>query len=193
VSYDQLLARVARERGLLESCTSEGKRKLRDRIRQLDNGEVAWQKCQAQLYGPRIGEASLIPGVPEFFGLCRERGIQVQIVSHKTEFSAYDASQTNLRTAALQWMASHGFFDPKGLGLTTDDVFFASTRQEKINRIAQIGCSVFIDDLEETFLEASFPRMTTRILYEPGRDVPAPPGVVWMSNWQEITEYCFGS
>jgi hypothetical protein len=193
VSYNDVLTRIASERGLVESGIPESKRKLRDRIRQLEDGEIEWQKCQALLYGSRIGEATLIAGVPEFFQLCRERGVKVYIVSHKTEFSRYDTSGTNLRSAALQWMTANGFFEPNRLGLTRDHVFFAGTRQEKIDRIASLGCTDFIDDLEETFLEGSFPPGTTRILYEPGRESPAPPGVVWMNSWQEIGEYFFGT
>ena len=193
VSYDELLARIARERGLLQSDTPETKRQLRDRIRQLRDGEIEWQKCQALLYGPRIGEARLIEGVPRFFELCRQRGVQVYVVSHKTEFSQYDGTRTNLRTAALQWMTANGFFEPNRLGLSLEDVFFAGTRQEKVDRIAGLGCTDFIDDLEETFLEISFPAATTRILYEPGRESPAPLGVLLMKTWQEISEYFFGT
>jgi hypothetical protein len=193
VAYNELLAQIARERGLLDCGISETKRKLRDRIRQLEGGEIEWQKCQALLYGPRIGEATLIEGVVRFFELCRRQDVKVYIVSHKTEFSSYDSTGTNLRTAALQWMSAHGFFEQNRLGLTEGDVFFNGTREEKIDRIANLRCTDFIDDLEETFLEKSFPATTTRILYEPGRGSPAPPGVLWMNTWKEISEYFFGT
>src|ERR1051325_6940804 len=62
------------------------KRSIRDRIRLLPDGEIEWQKCQALLYGQRIAEAKLVEGVADFIRLCRERGIPVHIVSHKTEF-----------------------------------------------------------------------------------------------------------
>lgn len=193
VSYNELLARIARERGLLDCAVPETKRQLRDRIRRLESGEIEWQKCQALLYGPRIGEATLIEGVSRFFRLCRRERVKVYIVSHKTEFSKFDSTGTNLRTAALQWMTAHGFFESNGLGLTEQDVFFAATREEKIDRIATLRCTDFIDDLEETFLEESFPRNITRILYEPGRESSAPPGVLWMNTWKEISEYFFGA
>jgi hypothetical protein len=193
VTYDEVLARIALERGFLVPSPSQTKRKIRDRIRQLEDGDVEWQKCQALLYGPRIGEARMIEGVPRFFELCRTKGVKVYIVSHKTEFSRYDTSGTNLRTAALQWMTANGFFESNGLGLTMSDIFFAGTRQDKINRIAELRCTDFIDDLEETFLEEAFPANTARILYEPGRESPVPAGVAWMKSWREISEYFFGS
>lgn len=193
VSYNELLARIVRERGLLDSAVSGTKRQLRDRIRRLQDGEIEWQKCQALLYGPRIGEARLIDGVARFLRLSRQHGVKLYIVSHKTEFSPYDTSGTNLRTAALRWMTANGFFEPERFGLNERDVFFAGTRQEKVDRIVSLGCTDFIDDLEETFLEASFPKGTTRILYEPERESPTPEGVLWMNTWQEISEYFFGT
>jgi hypothetical protein len=191
VTYDELLTKIARERGLINAADVLTKRSIRDHIRQLPDGEIEWQKCQALLYGQRIAEARLIEGVAPFMGLCRARGIPVYIVSHKTEFSHYDPTQTNLRTAALNWMLANRFFEAGGLALERRDVFFAGTREEKIERIRELGCTHFIDDLEETFLEASFPPTTARILYEPGRQHPAPHGVALMRTWQEIRDYFF--
>ncbi len=192
VSYDEVLARIVRERGLLDSFDFGTKRTIRDRIRQLPDGEIEWQKCQALLYGSRIGEAKLIDGVPQFFRLCGGRGVKVYVISHKTEVSQFDTAGVNLRQAALGWMTANRFFERDGLGLDPQDVFFAGTRVEKIDRIAALGCTHFIDDLEETFLEATFPNTTRRILYEPGGDAP-PPGVKLMKTWQEISDYFFGT
>jgi len=192
VGYDELLWSVARERGLISDSTGATKREIRDRIRLLPDGEIEWQKCQAVLYGSRIAEARLIEGVGAFLKICRGREIPVHIVSHKTEFSRFDSSGTNLRTAALEWMAAKRFFAPDGLRFTERDVHFAATRDGKIERIRELGCTHFIDDLEETFLEPGFPEATVRLLYEPGRMSPAPPGVALMRTWQEIHDYFFG-
>jgi hypothetical protein len=193
VTYDELLAAIARDRGLIGPASVETKRGIRDQIRLLPDGEIEWQKCQALLYGQRIAEARLIDGAAVFIRLCRERGVPVHIVSHKTEFSRFDQSGTNLRTAALSWMAAHRFFDASGLGLDPDNVHFASTRAEKIARICNLACTHFIDDLEETFLEETFPLSTMRILYEPGRQSPPPDGVALMKSWQEIRDYLFST
>jgi hypothetical protein len=189
VTYDKLLAAIARERGLIDSAGPETKRALRDRIRLLPDGENEWQRCQAALYGRRISEARLIDGVPRFFQLCRENSIPTYIVSHKTEFSAFDPG-VNLRSAALEWMAANGFFDT--LGLSSSDVFFAGTRAEKIERVRELHCTHFIDDLEETFLEPAFPSQIEKLLYEPGRQSPPPAGAKLVTTWQEISEHFFG-
>ena len=191
ITYDELLAKIARERGLLNSDLDQTKRKLRDRIRELPNGEIEWQRCQALMYGSRIGEAKLTKGVPQFFERCRRKGVRIYIVSHKTEFSRFDTTGSNLRSAALGWMTASGFFERDGLGIKYEDIFFADTRQTKIDRIAALRCTHFIDDLEETFLEPTFPQSIARILYEPGRESAPPTGVMLMKTWQEISDYFF--
>jgi hypothetical protein len=191
VNYNELLARIARERGLVDSGTPASKRTIRDWIRLLPDGETEWQKCQALMYGSRIQEARLSDGVGSFIQLCHRNRVQIYVISHKTEYSRHDTTGTNLRDAALNWMAANGFFEPNRLGLTRDRIFFAETRQEKILRLTQTGCTDFIDDLEETFLEGAFPADIRRILYEPGRQCPPPSGVKLTRSWQEISDYFF--
>src|SRR5215831_9619578 len=143
VTYDELLTTIARERGLLDASQALTKRGIRDHIRQLPNGEIEWQKCQALLYGSRIAEARLIDGAAQFIALCRQRGVPVYIVSHKTQFSRYDPSGTNLRTAAMNWMIANGFFDRDTMALDPNNVYMADTREGKIKIIRDLGCTHF--------------------------------------------------
>lgn len=193
VTYDEILYTVALKRGLIPPTADKSKKIIRDRVRQLPDGEVEWQKLQASVYGPLIMEARLINGVQAFFELCRRNGVKVYIVSHKTEFSRYDETRTNLRTAALGWMAANGFFQTEGLGLSPETVFFCATRGEKIEHIRQLGCTHFIDDLEETFLEENFPVKVERVLYAPSRQTGTLTGVRVVTSWQEISEYFFAA
>lgn len=193
VTYDEVLSRIVQERALVFGQAAQSKREIRDRIRRLPGGEIEWQKCQALLYGSRIGEARLIEGVPEFFRRCAENGVKTYVVSHKTEFSRFDTTGTNLREAALEWMVANGFFDADGLGLRREDVIFAATRAEKIQHIDDLECTHFIDDLEETFLEERFPAGTVRILFEPAACSPLPPEIIRLKSWREIGEYFFGA
>ena len=192
VSYDDVLASIARQRGLVDASEAGSKRKIRDRIRQLPEGEIEWQKCQALIYGACIDQARLSDGVAEFFHVCAQHGVKVYIISHKTESSRFDAV-TNLRQAAMDWMTRQGFFETNGLDLRESDVFFADSRQEKASTIASLRCTHFIDDLEETFLEETFPQGTARILYDPARDEPAPAGITVMKSWKDICEHLFAA
>jgi len=192
VSYDDLLECLARERGLVPADATPGKKTIRDNIRRLPDGEIEWQRLQGIVYGPRMNEAQLIGGVAEFFQACRQHGVRSVIISHKTEYAGYDDTRTNLRQAALTWMEAHRFFESDGLGLRREDVHFAGTRAEKIATIKRLGCTVFVDDLEETYLEPAFPPDVEKLLFAPLGHAPSP-GVHVFCTWREILDYVFHS
>jgi hypothetical protein len=189
VIYDELFQAIALERGLISDGQGWNKREIRDFARRLPEGEILWQKLQAVAYGPRIGEARLAEGALEFLALCRRAETEVYVISHKTERAGYDETGTNLRQAALQWMTKQHLLGTAGLD--REAVHFAATRQEKIDFIRTLGCTHFIDDLEETFLEPRFPGDVEKILYAPRPPAHAPRGVKVARSWIEIGEYLF--
>jgi len=191
VSYEDAIYNVALQQGLIHSSTRKSKKDIRDRIRQLPRGEIKWQKLQAIIYGPKMGEARLINGVQTFFESCKQHKVRVYIISHKTEFSKFDKIRTNLRLTALAWMRENKFFEANGLSLSQEDVYFESTRCEKIDRIKHLRCTHFIDDLEETFLEDSFPTDVEKILYAPHMRHSCLQKVRVVRSWRDITDYFF--
>jgi hypothetical protein len=193
VSYDDLVHRAAVERGLIGTGTGIVKRAVRDEIRRRPDGEIEWQKLQALVYGPLMPQARLIAGACDFVRACHGHGWAVYVVSHKTEFAGYDETRTNLREAALRWMTAQRFFEADGLGLETSHVFFEGTRDSKIERIRSLGCTHFIDDLEEVFLEPGFPTRVRKLLYAPDavRDVSSEIKV--MPSWPAIHDYFFAA
>jgi hypothetical protein len=193
VSYDELIHRTAVDRGLIDGGTEIAKRVVRDRIRLRPGGEIEWQKLQALVYGPLMPQARLIAGARDFVRACHGHGLGVYIVSHKTELAGYDETGTNLRDAALAWMASQGFFDADGLGLDLAHVFFEGTREAKIDRIRALGCTHFIDDLEEVFLERGFPSGVRKLLYSPDAAPGAAGDVSVMPSWPAIHDYFFAA
>lgn len=191
VTYDAVIHRAAVDQDLIPAATPVNKRLVRDRIRERPGGEIEWQKIQALVYGPLMPHAQLIDGAADFIRRCRAAALPVFIVSHKTAFAGYDETGTNLRDAALRWMAGAGFFDAGGLGFRRDDVFFESTRDEKIARIRALGCDVFVDDLEEVFLESSFPASVKKILYAPDERASERAGAVVAGSWQAVHTHVF--
>jgi len=189
VSYDVALYTEALQRNLIRPGTSKYKQDIRDRIRELPGGEIEWRKLQGIMYGLRMEEARLIDGVEEVFGFCKQNRFKVYIVSHKSIHADQDSTRTNLRTAAFNWMEKNSFFEPDGLGLSRRDVYFESTRGEKVERIKALGCTHFIDDLEEIFMEPSFPQAVTKLLYAPRSRGLSLPDVLVFGNWKEIQSY----
>lgn len=188
-SYDDLMHAVAVEWGLIPAATRKSKKVIRDSIRALPDGETHWRRLQCHVYGPRMHEAVLIHGVKKFFAVCKRRGIPVWIVSHKTEYANFGEATVNLREAAMAWLEQQGFFAPHGLGLDRGTVFFESTRVEKIERIRALHVTHFIDDLEETFNEPSFPRGVEKILLAPHGQPANGADIKPFASWAEIGSY----
>ena len=189
IDYDDLMYDVALRRDLVDNSIPRSKKGIRDAIRGLPNGEIEWQKVQGEVYGPRIMDARLIDGVLDFFIFCKTHKIKAHIVSHKTAYAGYDETQTNLRKSAIDWMTANRFFDEKLSPLTHQDVFFESTRREKIMRISSLDCTHFVDDLEETFLENYFPDDVVKILYNPHLEKTSCRKVTEVTSWKDILTY----
>jgi len=189
--YDQLFTALAVETGLFDVAPQGGKREIRDQLRARPNGEQHWRRLQAMAYGLRLEEARMFDGVADFLRTCRQDGIDVVIVSHKTRYPVCKEFRTDMRKAALDWMQRRGFFANDGFGLKPNDVHFADSRSEKVSRIEDLDCDVFVDDLEEVFIEAGFPVGTRKILFSPDQahtDLP----VTLCRHWKEIADVILG-
>jgi hypothetical protein len=172
IHYDDLFVRVAREGGLVPPTFVGSKRDVRDFVRLLPDGEIRWQELQAEVYGPAIGGASAAAGALEFIRLARRRGAQLAIVSHKSTYSNLGRSQVDLREAASAWLRTSGIIGPDAIA--ERDLYFESTRDEKIARISALGFTHFIDDLEEIFEHPAFPEGVTRMLFTTANMPPGP-------------------
>lgn len=193
ISYRGLFERALAERGHEPPSGSTGKTAIRDALRRRPGGELEWQRIQAMVYGTLVQEASVVPGFEAFVSRCRDRGMPVYVVSHKTAFAAQDP-QVNLRERALDWMAARGFFEPGKLGFDRSDIFFCETRKEKLDRIGRLGCRWFVDDMPEVLLGNGFPKETTPILMQHDADPgdPSAEGVRAASTWDEVGRLVFG-
>lgn len=190
VSYDDLFLRAAIERELLPQHFSGDKTAVRDSIRSTA-GDAQWAKLQAEVYGRRMPEAMLIEGAGDFVLACRKHGAEVYIISHKSRTAAADPGGVDLHVAALAWMERNQFFRKDGLAFTRGDIFFEPTREAKCRRIATLGCSHFIDDLEEVFREPGFPSAVERFLLHRGQ-APVPRGPFRaLADWPAITNAVF--
>ena len=182
--YDHVFADAARDVGWLSADNSFSKRNVRDSVRLLPDGEIKWQKLQARVYGARMAEALPLPGSLEFLRRAQSAGLTMFIVSHKTQFANYDPDRVDLRDAARTWIAA------QRIPIPADAVFFEPTRAEKIARIKALGCTHFIDDLEEVFIDSDFPSDVERFLLS--EDIPrVPEGIHVFRSWHDIATAFF--
>jgi hypothetical protein len=186
ICYDEAFRAVALERGLIPEGFAGGKQKLCAHLQTLPQGETQWQKLQGYVYGAGISSAQLFDGVLAFLARTRSLGAEVFIASHKTQFGHFDETRVDLRRAALGFLKKAKVFDY----LQESQVFFGATRAEKIARIAERRCDVFIDDLEEIFADPAFPRPIRKLLF-----APAHPDIKgnWeiCANWAQIEQKVF--
>ena len=190
ISYDDVFCAAAKRSGLIGTDFAGSKQAVRDAIRLLPDGELAWQRLQGQVYGKGIGEAKLIAGAAAFLRRAQAVGSAVVIVSHKTEYGHFDPDRVNLRTSALDWMAAQGLFDG-GYGIARQDVYFEGTRADKLKRIAALSLTHFIDDLEEVLTDPDFPSRVERILFADTTQ-PAAGYYTRCASWGDIERRLFG-
>ncbi len=193
INYDHVFVSAAKSQGLIDADYHGSKKDLRDSIRKGPDGETQWMTLQGRVYGAQILEATLFDGAGAFLRRCRDEGCAVYIVSHKTEFGHFDAARINLRDAARRWLQAQGFFDQAGFAVDPQNVFFAATREQKCQRIAALKPAHFIDDLEEVFLEPSFPGDVERHLFQPGGQAKAGKPYSVHPSWAEIENVIFAT
>ena len=190
VTYDEVFCAMAKRSGLIDPGFAGSKQAVRDAIRLLPDGELAWQRLQGQVYSKGIVDAKMVDGFEAFLRRCRAEGCATMIVSHKTEFGHYDRDRVNLRDAARDWMTAHGLLGGE-CGVPAANVFFESTRSEKLARIAGLGCTHFVDDLEEVLSDPDFPPGVQRILLSDGELTNRAASYVVCASWRDIEERIF--
>ena len=188
INYDRLIRAVAVERGLIDPASPlHAKQELRDAIRRQPDGDLRWQEIQSYIYSDGIARADCPEGLEGLGALLRQPGIETWIVSHKTITAPFDPHQHNLRSAALAWMESHGFFDPQGLNLKRAHVVFADTKEQKIELVRELKFTVLIDDLAEILDHPRFPTNIRRILYTPAPMTDSTADHA--DSWDKIVEF----
>jgi len=190
VSYDEVFADVAVRLGLIPAGFRGDKTAVRDHIRSLEDGEARWTALQALVYGPHIGGAKPFEGFLEFLAAAQVRGIPVHIVSHKSEYAAAAPNGVNLREAARRWLEEQGIVGGSAW-IAPDSVYFEGTRDAKVARIAELGCTHFIDDLVEVFDEPAFPAGVVRYLFAPGGAAVSNGRYRVVRDWRQLAKELF--
>jgi hypothetical protein len=191
-NYDQAFPEVARILGYETNNLNAtlNKRDLKLKLLKQPDGDTAWQKVQGLVYGKFIDLASLYPGVYEFVLRALASGHKIFIVSHKTELGHFDESRTPLRQAATTWLINQKLVGDSDSKIKLQNIYYAETRDEKINKIVELQLDVFIDDLDEVLSDRSFPKRTRKILF--GSGATTSQEILAMQSWREVGDELFG-
>ena len=184
VRYDTLFHQLAIEKGLIEASLPANKTVIRDYLRSQGQDEQ-FTTLQGEVYGLRILDAEPAEGMLKALSKLRQRGIPMVLVSHKTR-TPYKGPAYDLHQAAWSWLEKHGFFAPDGLGWRHNQVFFEPSKEEKIKRIEQLGCTHFVDDLPE--LLGQLPGKTSKILFDNKlTTIAGTDQLIHMTDWEQLT------
>ncbi len=158
ICYDNIFNKVAIEKKLIPIDLPSGKNYVRDYLRSAGK-EEDWIELQGYVYGARLLDNYPFEGVKDFFLYCKQNSIDFCIVSHKTLYP-YKGYPYDLHKAAYQWIKRENIECP---------ICFELTKEEKVKRIAKLGCSHFIDDLPEFLRLPGFADSVSKILFDPQR------------------------
>ena len=187
--YNDVFSLEAKKEGLVSENWEGSKNDLKLHLDNLQDGQTKWQKIQGKVYGPSMQKAILFPGVARFLLRCKLEGHRVFIISHKTKYGHFDETKTLLRDAALKWMDSQGFFIDNLYGINKKNIFFANTQSEKVAIINSLNLDVFIDDLDEIFLNHDFPEIK-KILFNQSSLNQS--NAELYNNWSDIEKASIG-
>ena len=163
---------------------------IRACVRKQFNGEKVWQKLQGQVYGVGLSDAELFPGAYRFLWRCRQRGVSVEVISHKTKYGHYDSNSTSLHDAARSFLRQAGVYTEEEDSLIKR-ISFYPTREEKIWAISEKKFDWFIDDLPEVFESRYFRIGTNKLGFDPNLENNFA-DVLVATSWLEIDHYLLG-
>jgi hypothetical protein len=181
VCYDQAIQQLADELFHLPEEVPRTKLGLRDYLR-CEGREAEWTVFQGELYGPGMRYAQPFEGATATMQQLIAEGHDLAIVSHRSRWP-YEGRRHDLHNAAQEWIATR--LRPAGIFCSDrEPVYFMESKHEKICRIAELGCAVFLDDLPELLCSSEFPDATTGILFKPGD--PCLENIKSISNWSQL-------
>lgn len=180
VCYDRCFHTLAVERCRMPSSVPPKKNAVRQFLREAGR-EPEWTELQGVAYGTGMEKAEAFSGALEFVRDALACGVQIRIISHRTKHPIV-GDETDLHESALGWLQRAEFVG-RGV-LRNEDVFFETTKEAKLARIAEQRCGVFLDDLPELLMADSFPPEVEGWLFAPGQSASAYPRVV--RSWAEF-------
>ena len=192
IDYGHAFYSQACEWKLIPESMSGSKTELREYLKLQPNGHEQWMRLQGHVYGKGIGRARLMDGFKEFAISCRQKNINMVIISHKTQYGHYDADKVDLREAALQWLKLQGIFS-ETMSFNRSRIFFEATADDKVSRIKTLGCTHFVDDLIDIFHHKQFPVLTKSYLISQDKYPALDNHIDLCESWDDITRKIFNS
>lgn len=185
VSYEGLFHRVGQALGILPDDIPLHKTEIRSWL--VSQGrEHDFTRLQGAVYGPWLQYARAYPGARACLEYLRDMGVDLFLVSHKTRY-ALAGEPFDLHTAARSWLTANSFTPQI---FAEDHVFLETSRESKLQRIAKLHCSHFVDDLPAVLTVPAFPETTQRLLFSPQQT--SEESCLSFADWSDLQRYLSG-
>jgi len=183
VCYDQAIATLAEECFDLPDQIPRTRLGLRDYLRS-ENREPEWTSFQGLLYGPGMRYAKPFDGAVSTMQQLASDGYELAIISHRSRYP-YAGPEYDLHDAAHNWIISQ-LHPNKIFDVPSQPVFFLETLEEKLKRVSDLSCDIFVDDLFTVLDSTDFPKSTLGILFDPANSVSHNQKVNRISSWPSL-------
>lgn len=179
VNYKDAIQSLARDIFELPSDLVLTKIGLRDYLRS-QGKENEWVRFQGLLYGPGMKYAKPYENSVSAMQRMQSLGHKLIIISHRTRYP-YSGDRFDLHQYARDWVFENLLAVEN---LTEFPIFFFETKPEKIKKISDTNCDIFLDDLTSIIQDKSFPLTTKGILFSP--DGPLDYSGDYITNWIDL-------
>lgn len=187
VCYDQVFRKYHEKQNWDIAINADSpKRFIRNKLLESDGGNLQWSTLQGEVYGKRILDAQLYEGARNFLQHLSKLDVTLKIISHKSLFPVV-GTPIKFHDSALSFLEKENIFNDSLINIDRSNCFFESTIENKINRIYQENCDIFIDDLLEVLTHPLFPNDTIPLLFS---NVPSEnSSIKTFSNWQNLEDF----
>lgn len=185
ISYEHAFHEVALSMGWVTEEVPRTKNHVKNYMHER-GCEVEFTILQGLVYGRYIHSAEIYDGVSEFFEWALSRELQVNILSHKSQYPIR-GEKVNLRLSAKNFLEEHNFFNFNNF--SEQNLHFFDTKEEKIRGIKKFGFDVFVDDLSSILLHPHFPVNVMRIHFSKLPECPDTIGFKSFGCWFSIKKY----
>ena len=182
INYTKSFIELTKKKSLVPPEINKDKISIRNYLRD-KNIENEWTILQGEVYGKNIMSAEIHKGVIDAFAYLSGKNFKIKIISHKTKFP-YMGEKVNLRISAIEWIKKNILEDYSNIKLDLPDIHFEDSIKKKIEKIKELKCDVYIDDLPEIL--NLLPSSIKRILFLPKIDSGDFSKFHVMNSWGEF-------
>ncbi len=147
INYTNSFKKLAKRKKIVPEEINIDKISIRNYLRD-KNLEHEWTILQGEVYGNSIMQAEIYEGVKEALKFLLKNNIKIKIISHKTQYP-YMGKKVDLRLSAKKWIEKELLNEISCINFSEADIFFENTINEKVNKIEELGCNIYVDDLPE--------------------------------------------